>query len=200
MARILIADGDILFCGLLEKVLRLDGHKIHAAGSLSALDSAVREIPGPDLVLVDLRLPGMNGLERFASAVAAAACPVALVAGPLRFRIAREASALGAAGTVSKSLALRDFTDALDQLLAGMPVILTDPDVTGPPAATPDELTVREHEVITLVAAGWSNREVAERMGLRETTVKLHLKTLSGKLGARNRTHAAVIARDKGLI
>ncbi len=61
-------------------------------------------------------------------------------------------------------------------------------------------LRPREREVLQGLAEGLSNREIADRLHLQEVTVKLHVKTLSRKLNARNRTHAAMIARDNGLI
>ena len=61
-------------------------------------------------------------------------------------------------------------------------------------------LTRRETDVLRGLCAGKSNKEIARDLDLQEVTVKLHVKTLSRKLGARNRTHAAMIARDEGLI
>jgi two-component system nitrate/nitrite response regulator NarL len=61
-------------------------------------------------------------------------------------------------------------------------------------------LTRRERDVLAGLCAGKSNKEIARDLGLQEVTVKLHVKTLTRKLGARNRTHAAMIARTAGLI
>ena len=61
-------------------------------------------------------------------------------------------------------------------------------------------LTPREIEVVRGIAAGKSNKEIARDLGVQEVTIKLHVKTLSRKLDARNRTHAAMRARDLGLV
>jgi len=61
-------------------------------------------------------------------------------------------------------------------------------------------LTPREVEVVRAIAAGKSNKEIARDLGVQEVTIKLHVKTLSRKLEARNRTHAAMRARDLGLV
>ena len=61
-------------------------------------------------------------------------------------------------------------------------------------------LTPREIEVVRGLAGGKSNKEIARELGVQEVTVKLHVKTLSRKLEARNRTHAAMRARDLGLV
>jgi DNA-binding NarL/FixJ family response regulator len=68
----------------------------------------------------------------------------------------------------------------------------SDPEADGP------RLTPRERAVLVGVSEGKSNKEIARDLDIQEVTVKLHLKTLSRKLGARNRTHAAMIARDLG--
>ncbi|ESW62200.1 MAG: hypothetical protein Q27BPR15_02325 [Rhodobacter sp. CACIA14H1] len=60
-------------------------------------------------------------------------------------------------------------------------------------------LTRRETDVLKGICEGKSNKEIARDLELQEVTVKLHVKTLSRKLGAKNRTHAAMIARDAGL-
>ena len=61
-------------------------------------------------------------------------------------------------------------------------------------------LTPRELDVVRGLTEGKSNKEIARDFDIQEVTVKLHVKTLSRKLGARNRTHAAMLARDLGLI
>ena len=61
-------------------------------------------------------------------------------------------------------------------------------------------LTPREFEVLQGICRGQSNKEIARDYDLHEATVKLHAKTLCRKLGARNRTHAAMIARDRNLV
>jgi DNA-binding NarL/FixJ family response regulator len=66
--------------------------------------------------------------------------------------------------------------------------------------AVEEPLTPREGEVLTGIARGWSNRRVADALKIAEGTIKTHLKRIFGKLYARNRTEAAVIARRKGLL
>jgi DNA-binding NarL/FixJ family response regulator len=66
-------------------------------------------------------------------------------------------------------------------------------------AEGPVRLTPRETDVLVGILHGKSNKEIARDLDIQEVTVKLHLKTLSRKLGAKNRTHAAMIARDMGL-
>jgi DNA-binding CsgD family transcriptional regulator len=75
--------------------------------------------------------------------------------------------------------------------------------VADPPPGTPvliEPLTAREHEVLALVADGLRNREIAERLGITEHTVKFHLAAVFGKLGATSRTDAVRLGFRLGLI
>ncbi len=74
------------------------------------------------------------------------------------------------------------------------------PDSDRPPPATLDVLTSREREVLTLVARGWSNAEIAERLYLSPATAKTHVGRLLTKLQARDRTQLVVIAYETGLV
>jgi DNA-binding NarL/FixJ family response regulator len=67
-------------------------------------------------------------------------------------------------------------------------------------AASKANLSTREADVLQGICEGKANKEIARDLDLQEVTIKLHVKTLSRKLGARNRTHAAMIARDRSLI
>jgi len=67
-------------------------------------------------------------------------------------------------------------------------------------SAVVEPLTTRELEVVRLVAAGHSNREIAATLGIQGSTVKWHLSNLYGKLNVRSRTQAIVRARDRGLV
>ena len=105
----------------------------------------------------------------------------------------------GAAGFLPKTLAPVDMVAAVRDMLAGevyLPLdFLTRPNVM----AREVSLTPRETDVLRGISDGKSNKEIARDLDIQEVTVKLHLKTLSRKLGARNRTHAAMLARDQGL-
>ena len=61
-------------------------------------------------------------------------------------------------------------------------------------------LSSREKEVLVGICAGKSNKEIARDLDLQEVTIKMHVRSLAGKMGAKNRTHAAMMAREKGLV
>ena len=147
-------------------------------------------------------MPGMNGLEGLSRMIEAnGGRPVAILSGTASREIAETALKAGAAGFVPKTLASRSMVTAAKFMAAGevfAPFNFMQQD--GADGANPAQLTRRESQVLRGICEGKSNKEIARDHELQEVTVKLHVKTLSRKLGARNRTHAAMIARDRNLI
>lgn len=154
-----------------------------------------------DVALVDYNLTGMNGLEGLARAVAASrGAAVALLSQSNSAELAEAAMDLGARGFVPKRMAARAMVSAVRLMARGekfAPMGLLKPDRA--PGAALGTLTLRETTVLRGLCEGKSNKEIARDLALQEVTVKLHVKTLSRKLGAKNRTHAAMIARSGGL-
>jgi DNA-binding NarL/FixJ family response regulator len=142
----------------------------------------------------------MNGLEGLARMRAAnGENPVAIVSGTTTRALAEEAIAAGAAGFVPKTLAPKSMITAARFMVAGEIYAPFD-FMQQKSDKTPELLTGRELEVLQGICRGQSNKEIALDHDLHEATVKLHAKTLCRKLGARNRTHAAMIARDRNLV
>lgn len=157
----------------------------------------------PDVALVDVRMPGPDGIAT-ASALAARVpgCRVvmlttfddrAYVAGALR---------AGAVGYLLKNLPAAELAHAVRLARAG--VAQLDAGVLAglaeAPAAAPAELTGREREVLRMVSSGATNREIAARLYVSEGTVKNHVSRILDRLGLRDRTQAALYARDHGLL
>lgn len=201
--RILLADDHDLVRETLAAFLVAEGFKnVHSVPTLEqALDAVTGDGPF-DLILLDYDMPGMNGLDGLARAKSLApATPVAIISGTTQRDLAEAALRAGAAGFVPKTLASRAMVAAVQVMAKGetfAPITLLQADA--PPAAGPlAALTRRETDVLRGICSGKSNKEIARDLDLQEVTVKLHVKTLSRKLGAKNRTHAAMIARDAGL-
>lgn len=199
--RFLIADDHDLVKETIAAFLAAeDGNTVETASTLNdALDIA-RESGPFDLVVLDYNMPGMNGLSGLAKMKKVnQGKPVAVMSGMASRDVAQSALEAGANGFIPKTLSANALVSAAKFMASG--------EVYAPfeflRSAQPDDglnLTRRELDVLRGICAGKSNKEIGIDYGLQEVTVKLHAKTLSRKLGARNRTHAAMIARDKGLV
>ncbi|NEX47401.1 response regulator transcription factor [Rhodobacter sp. ETT8] len=200
--RMLLADDHDLFREAVSAMLTAEGGV--AVVSVSRLDAVLQNLAGEpfDLILLDYQMPGMNGFAGLRQVKEAApTVPVAVMSGTTLRELAEEALANGAAGFVPKTLGIRAMIAAVKRMGAGeifAPLSMLD----SPPALQPplEDLTRREREVLEGICNGKSNKEIARDLDVQEVTVKLHVKTLARKLGARNRTHAAMIARDGGLL
>ena len=125
--------------------------------------------------------------------------PVALLSGTTTRALAEEAISEGAAGFVPKTLGSKSMISAARFMASG--------EIYAPfnlmqkrEEQTSDLLSKRELDVLQGICRGQANKEIARDFNIHEATVKLHAKTLCRKLGARNRTHAAMIARDRNLV
>lgn len=168
----------------------------------------------PDIVLMDLRMPGCDGVE--ATRILRESVPdtkVIVLTTYADDRSVLSALRAGARGYLTKDSGAPEIHDALRQVLDNDAAI--DPAVqqhvvnalaTGAPldgrelpSAPPAGLTRRESEVLTLIAAGRSNSEIAAELVISEGTVKSHINHLLAKLGARDRAQAVVFAYQHGL-
>jgi len=164
----------------------------------------------PDVVLMDLRMPELDGIA--ALAVLRRRLPTCRVIMLTTFddeQYVVQALAAGASGYLLKDLPSSELADAIRLAHAGVAQLdaaatarlataLARPGVAGPPPVHP--LTDREVEVLRLVAGGASNREIAARLYLSHGTVKNHVSRILARLGLRDRTQAALYARDRGLL
>jgi DNA-binding NarL/FixJ family response regulator len=175
----------------------------------------------PDVVLMDIRMPGMDGIEATRQLTATENGPRVLVLTTFDLdEYVYDALRAGASGFLLKSMALNAILDAIRVVASGDALIA--PSVTrrliadfaatsGPAAPEPDAgsaadsrliagITDREREVLALVGQGLSNTEIAERLVISAATAKTHVARLFAKLGARDRVHLAIIAFESGLV
>ena len=199
--RILLADDHDLVRETMAAFLVSQGQaEVDTAGSLDDALGLVKANGAYDLVLLDYNMPGMNGLSGLSSMRANNADrPVAILSGTATRALAEEAIAAGAAGFVPKTLAPKSMISAARFMAEGE--IYAPFDFMQQKAEkSSDLLTDRELDVLQGICRGQSNKEIALDHDLHEATVKLHAKTLCRKLAAKNRTHAAMIARDRNLV
>lgn len=198
--RILVADDHDLVRETIAAYL--NGSEIDEVHTVATLDEALHSVAEHgsfDLVLLDYNMPGMNGLEGLARMREAnEGRPVAILSGHASREIADAALKAGAQGFIPKTLSARSLLSAARFMAAGETYVPVE-FLQQPESNRGGPLTRRELEVLRGICEGKANKEIARDLDLQEVTVKLHVKTLSRKLEARNRTHAAMIARDRGL-
>ena len=202
---ILIADDHDMVRESVRMFLDADGstQTVPASNLDDALDLIDRNGPF-DLVLLDYTMPGMRGLQGLAKAmVANGGKPVGIISGTASRLVAEQALDAGAIGFLPKTLPVKSLINAVRFMAAGevyAPLsFMTGKDDPSQPEFDAD-LSVREKQVLRGLMEALSNKEIACQLELQEVTVKLHVKTLCRKLDARNRTEAAMIARDKGFV
>ncbi len=148
-------------------------------------------------------MPGMNGLDGLRKAIALEGGQrVALISGEATKQIAEDALEAGAAGFVPKSLPAKSLVNAVKFMAMGeqyAPIDFMTAVEEESTNALAEKLTPRELQVLKGLTEGKSNKEIARDLDITEPTIKLHVKTLYRKVGAANRTQAALIAREAGL-
>ncbi len=202
--QILIADDHDLVRETISAFLEKEGQaRVQSAGDLpQAIKIAKRDGPF-DLILLDYNMPGMNGLAGLAEMRKAFPdTSVALLSGNISSAIVQEAIDMGAVGFVPKTIAAKSLVNAVRFMVAGevfLPVSLLQEDAPTEIHPMAEMLSRRETEVLSGLCRGQSNKEIARDLDLQEVTIKLHVRTLCRKLGARNRTQAAMMAKEAGL-
>ncbi len=195
----------------------LEAHDIAVVGEAGDGDEAVQRVLDlrPDVVLMDVRMPGRDGISATGRIVRdAPACAVLVLTTFDDDDVLFGALGAGAAGFVLKNAGPEEIVDAVRRVAAGDAVL--DRAVHrrvfarfGPDAGRPargqsatdasfDRLTERERDVLWLVAQGLTNQEVADRLGVGEATAKTHVSRLLAKLGVRDRVQAVIVAHQLG--
>ncbi len=213
--RVLIADDQrVVRDGLSMLVSLIDGVEVVGAASDGAEAVQLAEAHHPDVIMMDLRMPGTDGIA--ATADLRQRLPAARVL--VLTTYADQAAILpalhaGARGYLTKDASAEQIETAIRAVHAGqthldpavqetlVAAVTSQPpaDPSGPGRTPPAGLTAREAEVLTLLASGLSNAEIAHRLYLSNATVKTHINRIFAKTGARDRAQAVRYAYQHGL-
>jgi DNA-binding NarL/FixJ family response regulator len=211
MLKVIICDDQAIVRDGLEMLLKLEGD-IEVVGLAQDGAEAVEmaDTHTPDLVLMDLKMPGMNGVE--ATRHIRSHHPETKVLVLTTYDDDQwlfDAIRAGASGYLLKDTPRAKVIEAIRGTIAGQAYV--DPAVAGKlldqaasqqvsqPTQITDKLTGREEDVLRLMAHGLTNTEIAERLHLSEGTVRNHVSAIFAKLGVSDRTQAAIIAIRHGL-
>jgi DNA-binding NarL/FixJ family response regulator len=212
--RVLIADDEAIVRDGLRTILDLEDDLtvVGEAPDGARAVAAARDLC-PDVALVDIQMPGLDGIQATRQMLRAPSPPRVLVLTTFdRNEYVYEAMRAGASGFLLKDVRRHQLTDAVRTVVKGDTLLA--PSITrrlieefcarpSPATTTPLELaglTPREIEVLTLVARGHSNSEIAAALVVAESTVKTHVARILAKLSLNDRTQAVIAAYETGLI
>lgn len=199
-------------------VLAVDDHPLLREGIASVLESAtdidliaqassgqeaieLYRLHKPDVTLMDIQMPGLNGIETLTEI--RREFPQARLIMLTAYRgdaQARSAIKAGAAGYLLKSMVQKELRETIRIVHSGQRYIPAEIANELANSMSYEALSAVEIEVLRLVAAGFSNKRVAAALNIPEETVKSRMKSILGKLGASDRTHAATLALKRGII
>ena len=212
--KVLIADDQALVRSGFRMILE-SRDDLSVVGEAGDGEQAIRlvEQTRPDVVLMDVRMPGLDGVAATARLTAAPDAPKVIILTTYDLEEPLYAALrAGASGFLLKDVRPADLVEAI-RVVAGGDALLAPTatrrlldrflvtDVTpAAPTGSLDRLTEREREVLTLMARGASNAEIAGRLVVSETTVKTHVSAILRKLEVRDRVQAVVLAYDLGVV
>jgi two-component system nitrate/nitrite response regulator NarL len=209
--RIVVIDDHTLFREGLQTLLVRHGIEVVASVGDGSEGIRLAQELRPDIVLLDMRMPNMSGLEvlkQFQQAKFEA--PIAMLTTSGDERDLVEALRNGAKGYLLKDMEPDDVVVALREIIKGETVVAPNltqilakvvkgEDPLEPESSPLDSLTPREREILSLLAEGQSNKVIARNLGISDGTVKLHVKAILRKLNIHSRVEAAVIAVEQGI-
>jgi two-component system, NarL family, nitrate/nitrite response regulator NarL len=198
-----------------QRILVVDDHPLYREGMVSALRARLPELevlgagsaeegmtilerhPDTDVVLIDLRLPGMDGFGALAAyAERFPTVSRVLISGQEGAEIVRRAFQAGASGFIPKSMNVDEVTAAIRRVLEGEVFVPSAGEKLAPDSA----LTLRQIEVLRLLGEGYTNKEIARALDITERTAKAHVAAIFEALGVDNRTQAVLAAQRSGYL
>lgn len=213
MISVLLVDDQTLVRQGIRSLLELSD-EIRVVAEAADGAQAVEIIPQakPDVVLLDLRMPGLSGIDVLNTLAERGQQPPTIILTTFDDdQLVLAGLKAGARGYLLKDVSLDQLVDAVKTVAAGGSLIapvVTQRLLSGlermhndfTSLDQPDPLTERETEILRLMAGGYSNKEIANSLGVAEGTVKNHVSNILSKLGVRDRTRAVLKAFELGLV
>jgi DNA-binding NarL/FixJ family response regulator len=213
MIKVMLVDDQNLVRKGVRSLLELS-EEIEVVAEAADGKEAIRTIPEirPDVVLLDMRMPEMSGLEVLLALSEAGTLPPTIILTTFDDdEMVLAGIKAGARGYLLKDVSLAELVNAIktvaqggsmvkpavtQRLLKGLENLKTDFSSLD----RPDPLTDRETEILRLMAGGYSNKEIANSLGVAEGTIKNHVSNILSKMGVRDRTRAVLKAFEMGQI
>lgn len=213
MIRVCLVDDQTLVRQGVRSLLELS-QNIRVIAEASDGKQAVELIPQvkPDVVLLDMRMPAMSGLETLQHLSERGELPPTIILTTFDDdQLVLAGIKAGARGYLLKDVSLEQLVDAIETVASGgslVQPVMTQRLLSGlehmhnefVSLDRPDPLTERETEILRLMAGGYSNKEIANSLGVAEGTVKNHVSNILSKLGVRDRTRAVLKAFELKLV
>lgn len=213
MIRVMLVDDQTLVRQGVRSLLALSSD-IEVIAEAPDGETAVQQVPEvkPDVLLLDMRMPGLSGLDVLRKLKEQGTQPPTLILTTFDDdELVLGGLQAGALGYLLKDVALEELVDAIKAVSEGRSIVkpmVTERLLNGLQGVKnefssldqPDPLTERETEILRLMAAGFSNKEIANSLRVAEGTVKNHVSNILSKMGVRDRTRAVLKAFELSMI
>lgn len=167
----------------------------------AAMSRRIERGPLPDVLLLDFDFPNLSGMKGIQTARGwLDARPLGILVKSAPLELARRLLASGADAVLPDTVRGPALAAALSLLASGQRFVVLTPADEPAPISGASHLSERELQVLQGICDGMQNKEIAHVFHVQEVTVKMHVRAIIRKLGARNRTQAAMIARDIGIV
>jgi DNA-binding NarL/FixJ family response regulator len=202
LQKILIADDHDIVREAIARVLVADlGAEVRTVADAHAAMLCIQEEGPFSVVLLDINMTGMKGTESIGKIVTAnRPGNVVIFSGTTNEDFVARAIEAGARGYIPKTQPLASLADAIRLIVSGTVFVPFTNRSAQRERPTSDGLTDKQRDVLRLVSRGQSNKQIGIELGMTEVTVKMHMRNICNRLGTKNRTQAAMIARDAGLL
>ncbi|MGF1750894.1 response regulator [Vibrio cionasavignyae] len=200
---IIIADDHPLFRNALFQSVHMaiSGANLLEADSLSSLLSLLEKSEEPDLILLDLKMPGANGMSGLIQLRADHPdIPIVVISASEEASIVSQVKMHGAFGFIPKSSDMKVLIGALNQVLEGEPYfpieLMSEDSAYSDLAEKIATLTPQQYKVLGMLSDGLLNKQIAYDLNVSEATIKAHMTAIFRKLGVKNRTQAVILLNE----